>query len=672
MPKTVSLIVDPGVVVETSVRDVGNNTANVTVDFGVVVELVTRPEQVKTMLQKQLVNPAKVVAFDSWHGASRYERFQRLQRLTGTQASVSFHGTDFVAGGALRALGSGTYRMLMDGAVVATVTVAAGATRGVFILPLTGISNGWHQFDISGDDPTETSPAWYMHVGVPIPGAAVPVACGSWEVAHRASPHYFGMIPGGIVPKAMPLAAREYPHFNTALPKGSLYRENLVPRREGNIHRPNVDANGVVSTFNNQNYFFSDLVRPKPTIPLLDGPRNIGTLMMCTALLPTRQGGVYFADPWRVGRVAPDGTVMTRAGYRHKKPPSHWAGPQDLELVGDWSAIPVERRGFHEIWGLAWDLNSLALNPTAAPIGGEQPHLAGPRLFVADSQRNRVILLTYNKADHAEPVVSEFLVGLKDPWDVVWVDNVLYVSERTAHRIAKYNATTGEFLGVLVSGAALANVDVNRWVRRTATLAVIQAEACVAPEGLAYQDGWLYFGSIAMAQVKRVNIVTGEVQLFCAIAADGNSKFAKIGMSDGTFGPRGTVFVSTWSIASFGMPRAYLPGGVPWGYHSNISGAPDRGAKGIWGTVGYASATTVGNGRLFCASSEEGLVQISQALPTDPAPDYAKYNAGYGQWNSRGHHLIHGFGGFGYHGLPLPWGETPETDYFLRWNGHAP
>ena len=622
-------------------------------------------------LESQAMDLAQMIVFDGWHEGSRYERYQRLTVLSGSSATIKFHGENLSAGGVLRPLLAAQYTLLVDGQPKATATITSGAIRGSFTLGLADLAQGWHLFEVAGAT-AETCPRWFMYVdkGQVRADNTVPVAWGSYDVAHRGLSHFYGQLPRGRQPAAWPLAARECPSFSEALPYAQLFRENLVPSREGNITRPNRTASGVVNSFDKQAYFFSDLIRKQPQLALLDGPRNVGTLMMPTTVLVTRQGGAYFADPWRVGRVAPDGTITTRAGYRHRDMASYWQGPQEMELVGDWSAIPAERRGFHEIWGLAWDGASLATNPDATPIDGEKPHLSGPRLFVADSQNNRVVLLSFKPDAHDPPVVTEFLTGLQDPWDVAWADGVLYVTERQAHRIAAYDARTGAFLRTVVSGTALARIDVNREVLRLADLATIRAQPCVAPEGLFHQDGWLYFGSKANGQVRRVKPDGSELQVVCEPLIDGNSKFMKIALSDGTFGPRGTVFSWTWSMGSFGMPMAHLPNGTRWSF--NAGEYISRGRGGRWETLGYGSAGGIGLGRLICGSSQEGLVQISKALPTDPAPDYKTIRAGQLAFQQRGLNLLHGHHGYGHHGLPLPFGESPEIDHYLRWNGLAP
>jgi hypothetical protein len=74
------------------------------------------------------------------------------------------------------------------------------------------------------------------------------------------------------------------------------------------------------------------------------------------------RGNVYFIESWRIGKVTPDGTVVTLAGHRHKDIASYYADPTSAELVGDWSSIPPDRRGFAQPWGMAWDARTLEIN----------------------------------------------------------------------------------------------------------------------------------------------------------------------------------------------------------------------------------------------------------------------------------------------------------------------
>ncbi len=90
------------------------------------------------------------------------------------------------------------------------------------------------------------------------------------------------------------------------------------------------------------------------------------------------------------------------------------------------------------------------------------------------------------------------------------------------------------------------------------------------------------------------------------------------------------------------------------------------------GLGSYPSAVGIGHGRMLFGTAEEGLHVVSKALDTDPVIDPVQYKTGKDQWQARGYGLTHGPAGYGFYGLPLPWGATPEIDYFLRANLHGP
>lgn len=60
------------------------------------------------------------------------------------------------------------------------------------------------------------------------------------------------------------------------------------------------------------------------------------------------------------------------------------------------------------------------------------------------------------------------------------------------------------------------------------------------------------------------------------------------------------------------------------------------------------------------------------ALPSDAVISVAAWKAGrIAYWNA-GFELTNGAGGFGFFGLPLPWGKIPELDAYLQAYGHSP
>lgn len=614
--------------------------------------------------------------------------------LTGSTASIAFHGFDFAGGGAPAVLRGSRYQLFIDGVENTAVDVPAGTKEAVFEANLAAVPDGWRRFEIRGLTGPETSPPWFMFVkrgtGAVAEQPAIPVVRGTYEITQRGDGwHAWAMAPGRYNPTPKPLPRREYPSFSTVMERVEWNCMQLVPMRFGDSHRPSVSKEGVVSSYDLQAYFWDDLTAKLPRLPGLDGPRGVGTISMVTHISIGKaapdgrvRNTLYVCDPWRVCRVTEDGTITTLVGYRHRGLPSYWGDPPDLELVGDWSSIPAERRGMHELWGMAWDERTLGVNETAPRVpseGNEHPHVSGPVMFLSDTQNDRVLKCEFSATSRSVPAkVTEFVTGSLDAWDIVYGSGLIYVSERKAHRIAAYDATTGAFVRTVVSGRPLASVSsVTRFVSRSAPLATVRAEPCVAPEGLfkLADDPWLYFGSIAMGQVKRVHLVTGAVEHVCDVPTDGNSLYMKIAVSDGTFGPRGTVFVWTWSPITYGYPYTHLPPGstfTDWeGTSRRWKWQEGYAEVGQWASFVYATAGTVGMGRLVCGGANEGLLVISRKQAGDRGGNEAS-DRGAREFATRGLNLLYGANGFGYYGLPLPWGQSTNLDAFFRLHGHTP
>jgi hypothetical protein len=393
----------------------------------------------------------------------------------------------------------------------------------------------------------------------------------------------------------------------------------------------------------------------------------------------------WFMDAWSFGKVKYDGTVERLAGIRSRVPAGrnrdNLAG--DFELVGDWSRVPAERRGFGgDGWGFAWIPSTLPNDPNAAPVLFDgvplQPHFVPPQVLITDTQNNRIIRVTFSNRDqHAPGIVEEFITGLDDPWDLVIAeDDTVYISERRSNKITAWNGKTGAFVKTLVqgpSGYAAIDKDIGGTLRkcvRFRSLDEIRAQSCIMPEGLFYQDGWCYFGSLAMQQVKRVNVATGEVRLVVDLP-DGHvsftgAQYVKIALSDGTFGPRGALAVQFWTANNYnGAPLCFLPDGTIWNVLSPVEEGP-----GHIVDYEYGSAVAFGRGRMVFSASIEGLFCVTKSQPGDPSLTWdGGHHAGWMKWKELGLHLTHGNAGFGFYGLPLPWGRSAETDRLLEGYG---
>lgn len=676
-------------------------------------------------MRREPVNLSMIVNFDGLH--DRYERHQRLLVLDGTKpAKVRITGADLSSGGLYRKLASPEYTLnlvpLIDLVAapqsVGKLALSAPVNYADINVDLSSVAPGWYKMGLSGLAPGESVMTGFCRIIKSATAESVeymPVVRGSHSrVGYEPNINVWSVVPSKYAPKAVPLT-RVIDEANVpdrALKRSGLHCEFIVPVRWSDTHRPNVDKRGVMSTFDAQAYHWGQLHARMPTVPCLDGPRGVGTVTMAThievgeALVPVagnpdwpqtasglyRVANLYFTDPWRVGKIRTNGTVITMVGWRHKGGVmSHWedgdVGYQGLlggmELVGDWSAVPEDRRGFWEIWGIAWDRRRSGAANVGAPSPdprekGLIPHPPGGGMvmFLPDTQHNRIVRCEFphdTHFDYNRTKVTEFLTGLQDPWDCVGDDDgVLYVSERKAHRICAYSMDTGQLLRVVVQGQALATVNAVREVITSGTLDQRRAAPCVAPEGLYLQDGWLYFASKAQAQVRRVHLTTGELQVVRPIHIDQNSKFAKLALSDGTFGPRGSTFTWTWSNAQYGGPEMYGPPGAdgspakwmpPFWEHQS-------GGTGNWAThSGYGTAGCAQFGRMATANMVEGVKLISKSMPGDK-PMSAAALRGASDYYRRSLHLVHGPNGFGYYDLPLPWGLSADIDEFLLSQGH--
>lgn len=689
----------------------------VEVDAGLTVEVVQRappvvipppvepppvvvppPSELGHIVAKA-VNPAKTLMLPGFmraslgYDAGRYDRFQKRCVVSGARASLTATTNNFAAGGSRVPFGAALpLTLTFDGKAVASKTVAATDTLATFDVDLAPLAEGWYQTSVTGLDETWSVLDYAVYVlkgASAIPQSKMPVISGSYTMMFPAVAgdyhHHIAWVPAQYVPTILPLPARECPPFSTPPTKAGCVFTQLVHGGSGDTYRPVKTKDGVLLTANLQPYDFFNFQQPLPIFPLLDGPRGRGTLACPTHLevgraAPTAAegnnlgpiGNTYFCDPWRVGKVRASGEVVTLAGWRHRNVPQYWEDPPTAELVGDWSAIPEARRGFNELWGMAWRV--YPTDYAAAPIPAERnlrPHTQGVEAFVADQRRvmpngiGRIVKLKFSPTSHSAPPVVTELNG--DGWnqcfDVVSYGDTLYASDRMGHRIRVLAMDDGRVL--------------DEWPVRM-------------PEGLFLHerdDGmWLYYstatrsgaaerGGIIDFAIRRRHLLTKEDVLVCnkvtapelGYYVNGNTLLFKIAVSDGTFGPRGMVGICTWSNSYHGYPL--LVDGET-GKLINWLGAT-QGQKGLT-EVGqtYTSAVGFGNGRMVWGSACDGLFQASQALPSDSVWPVTVTD-GAREWKRRGYLLTHGYYGMGHYGLPLPWGVAPEIDTFLQYHGHT-
>jgi hypothetical protein len=629
------------------------------------------------------VNRTAIVCGAHWHGRRNgptYYRYPDPEVLTPTKRRTEISTANF-ASWDWRDFGSTNYTLLIDGISHATINVTAGVRYPGVDVDVLALSPGWHLCKLANLAVGESCIPWYILVmhGATLPPEALthgPIVMANHHFLRSAKSVFFhGMIPASVVPTPRPLAARTYPSIPDLTAQSQLQRTQIVPISDDlDIYRPQRDhrIGGAMHCYNPQRYAISQLTAVDHTHDALDGPRGVGTCAMATHIsigaatapeLGGLVGHLYVVEPRRVIRISSRGVVKTLLGHRMDV-----AGGAPV-LIGDWSAVPADKRRLREAWGMTWDRRTLVTDESATPITvapgiSIKPHLHDPVMLVADSLNNRVLSARFNKSSHDIPaVITELIAITGEIFDVVADDvdpAIIYISERAAHRVTAWNIDTKQILHVVVAGARLSQVTAWRTVTRLAPLETLRAEPIVGPEGLYVQDRWLYIGSWAQQQIIRIHLDNGAREVVQTVSGDSNSHFVKLALSDGTMGPRGKVYYCTWSSINAGHPM-----GVPRNYNNGNEG------PGLpWHTYGYASAVGVSHGRILCSSSSEGLIELRAADTGQRGYTRAEETAMLDEWESRGYSLLHGRYGYGHMGLPLPWGESAAIDNYLRACGH--
>jgi len=521
-----------------------------------------------------------------------------------------------------------------------------------------------------------------------------------------------------IIPKALmgpiaqPLPERHtVTSFNTALTSTQLALVNVVQRGDNNDAIPRFPVKtsaGVMVTSNKMGYEAAEMFSKYPAQPDLDGPRGIATTPYPLFLRGGRNGKVYGMTPHSFFVVDSTGYKRTLCGITHVGPfPPHWetaptiySDPR-IRIVGDWDpSIPLDERWPRECWGFVWDPRSLIVDFESPPetwVGGEPPHVPyttalgeiinGPRGFFVDSL-NRCVEVQFSGNNRETPPVCKVkIAGLSDPWSIaITSESTIAIAERMANKISEWNFETWTKIRDIVSSPSAALVggigatDSRRrfsyYPGQSTTTA--RTYDVVAPEGIdclhesATIGRWLYYSSMAKGQVERIHLDTGvrEHVAYPTLAGTGGvgSYFVLISLSDGSFGPEGTVFTTTfYNGPRLGKPQAFLPGGSEWVLTALAYGAI-QGAGGKWTTSQYALGVSAHQGRLWFADQTGQIAYICKTDAYDEpisAPDMAKAVAGQDKWHTRGYSMQHGPFATSITDTPLPWGEDADMDWWM-------
>ena len=654
------------------------------------------------VMEFRTLEMTRIVCAQSFHepGGGNYLRFQSLEVWQGASATTSMLRMDLSQNAVKdHYRPAKTYTLLVDGQQRGQVVAAFGQALATCTVNCEGMTHGWHDISFGNLDNGECCPKWFIFYNVPgqPQPELMPVVEGTYELSkrHDVGVQAWTWMPTSYTPRAVPLDHfQQFTPFNYATQ--NIRRDELMPHFSDMHYLPNISKEGVISSYNMEPYFYdagpinvnAAFTSKYPAFALYDGPRGVGTLWMTAHLGVGKatweriEGSpftntVYGCDPWRVFKVHADGTITTLAGYRHEPMMNYWkdirTSRATMTLVGNWNAIPVERRGFHELWGLAWDsstLNSFSATERLNEFGFSRPtHTTNPVMFVTDSQNNRVCKLEFNGRDRSVPaVITEWLVGLADPWDIVEYGTSVLVSIRHDHAIREYDKATGALVRTVVErnpalpgdAAPLPGTQKRVMGLKNCTLAEAQAQPCLGPEGLYVLDDWLYYGSFVQRQVRRIHLIDGTIEVVPFQGVGGNAKYIKLAVSDGSFGPKGTLFVQSWEGLSKAGHEATLPGGARW--------SVPAGGDAYVRNTSYGAAVAVGHGAFYTGHANAGIQRYYLGAPTDDN----LLTAGWHEFYDKHYRIKYGPDGFGPHGIPLPWGESEAMDYFFLTNGHVP
>jgi hypothetical protein len=625
---------------------------------------------------------SRILAIQYHESGDTYDRFTRLLYWSGPTAPVTMFRRTQVSGAGY--LPARAYTLLVDGKSAGFFSFLAGQVWCQIKVDPMEHAAGWVRLEVTGGADGEVSVPWFAYNDR---GQAKPDFMPVLESSHKTPTdptqleHAFAWEAASYTPTPAPLVRREYPPVDAT----TRVRAQCVtrPERSVNLTVPAVDQHGAVCAQGIQSYFWYRQLDRWPTTPLLDGPRGVGTHGYVTHIEVGEgrraPGGplmhsFYFSDPWRIVRGKEDGGTETLLGYRHAGMASYWedgAKQRTLELIGNWSAVPAERRGLWGVRGFCWDQASLAVDENAAPIAAEEgrlPHVVAPVMYVAEqresgkglAQTGRVLRVEFDARAHGvPPKITELATGLNGPWGIVDDGARVIVALRNASQVIAIDKATGLQNILLAGNATFAPVGNSGVPQLLALRDDRRAESILAPECLKIQDGHLYVGSFAAEGIKRFDLQTMLVDAgyLVPVRMARQSWFVEFALSDGGFGPRGTAFVQTWGQTDHAGMYGTQPDGKRFVAHAPA--APwDKGQ-------GYPAAVATFGGRLYTAASNLGLTRYGAALSSDIVIDPALYAQGEREWDALHGNLRWGSMGFGNHGHPLPWGRSSAIDHYL-------
>jgi hypothetical protein len=659
---------------------------------------VVRPEMFRNPLNLTAVTAMHRHVVPGW----RYYREQKAIVFDTDEIREPIGCTNIAAGGSRVALNCVRYDLRVGTTTVATAAVAAGAMDITLFGNWGTLEDGAIRVDLWGIMADGTS--------------ALLMACGAYLnrkglakyapiVWSQSSTHNYshgnpsndvvGIPKAQAIPVARPLPPKlSFTPFSTAVLPTKIIRRAVMQgpfANDPDTHYPLVMKSGITVMDNAQKYAQNGMFELHPRWSIIEGPRGKAQLPYPLGLENAeRNGKTYVVGNNYFAVVDSTGETKVLAFYSHKEG-VYWQEPPTSVTDGRYvshgtfdPAIPLESRVLNEPWGLGWVPRSLEVDLNAPLVGGEPPHKSyiaadgrlvnGPLALIGD-RNGGVWGVQFNGSDRAQPPYIYWFLPpgtVREGWDLVTDWDYLWISDRLGQRIAEYNTDTRKFIRNVVeaplaaSEGYIANAPQRKFYPFSGkTPLTARTHAICYPEGIdKFRDPttgklWLYVASTATQAPNRYCPETGEIEKTLCLPTynSGGVGFyhSQISVSDGTVGPPGTIFHSTYLTTGFGMPQAFLPGGAGWGWFNYQ-----------FGSSNYSIAVSANRGRITTCDNAGNIDQHHLIGPDDPVINWAAAQRGFTEYVRRGYPVLFtpNCGSTG--NIPLPLGETPDMDAYLK------
>jgi hypothetical protein len=597
---------------------------------------------------------------------------------------VKFWILDLGAGGVQQRI-YGAHTLVIDGRDVQTLT-GAGETVLTFTIPA-GLRPGWQTIAVRCELDGYARPTAHFHVGTQAVDTHIPRQIDTYHAQHELGDYRYNADGSRTKPyghanrwcwvpvtgKPVPVADEQHPSTPFShvpnIYNGELWLRARVPEcGELAIFRT---REGVLTADTAMAYPYGHMVKKYPVGPQRDGPRGVGCISFVSGAAigkfarifdPTNKfsGNDYVWNMHRFCVMRPDGYLQTRFGFVDADDHPVYHGdsqevPSARRFIGRWREdVPEVRRHIARMWGGAWVPQSLQINPDgpkpAEPPGDRPPHFGPPTWLFANGWTGSICRVefdngtegTHPEAHGIPPLISEFWTGLDNPFGLAISQKrrEVYVAETGKDRIVAKHLDTGAVRVILEAPRSTRRDPESHILALTVSLLYARQHPVSGPEGMAWIDedaGDLVFVSVATQQVTKVNVDTLAWQhLFrwTGVQPDGrapfsgrqsNDHFSLVQVSDGSFYPKGTIFVSFFGAVNGTLPTIWVPqadGTYKFYWLSIPSGTAQLhvGRGPNWNDRDYAGGFDVGEGRMIAGSSKYGVREITLALPTDPRP----------------------------------------------------